>query len=148
MSRSTSERFKLGKPRSLGDITAAAARRYPIWLWSLERNEDDGDETRQVPVLNSRNVTEGMSEPIISLEIVGMGLLASGTYDSEARELYSISVWSDGRWVTGPGLRTLLKYPVRLQALPAICGRRKVQFVWHSCENDCAVEDTRNLTAT
>jgi len=57
--------YKTGRGKSLDDITLKDIMEYPIWVWAWDEEGVEGhDETWQKPVINSRNVTEDILNPI------------------------------------------------------------------------------------
>src|SRR3954470_12043207 len=94
---------KLGSPKSLDDITLEDVLAHPVWLWVWETGhelEGEIDESWQQPVLNTREVTDDMSEPIISFRVKGAEQYGSGSYNPEEGKLFGMALWIDGQWQT------------------------------------------------
>ena len=130
--------FKVGAPRPLDEISAQDVQTYPIWLWAWEaglEGEAD-DETWQCPVLETSDVSEAMTEPVITLMVKGRNIVGSASYNSQSDQLEAISIWEGDTWI---GVQeTTLPAPISFVAIPTIRGVEKVEFVCTEPSDDRA----------
>jgi hypothetical protein len=69
--------YKFGAPKDLDSITLSDVMEHPLWLWTWEAGlEGDFDEDWQVPVIGCSDVSESMTEPIITLKVADTDLYA------------------------------------------------------------------------
>lgn len=131
-------KLKIGTPKALDDISAQDVKTYPIWLWAWEAGLEDEveDETWQCPVLNTSDVTDAMTEPVITLRIEGSDVIGSASYNAGLDQLEAISIWENGAWV---GIQeSTLAAPISLIAVPTIRGIASVKFVCSQPDEDRA----------
>jgi hypothetical protein len=129
--------FKVGKPKSLDDITGQDIEAHPIWLWVWEvgLEEEADDETWQCPVLGSYDVTADMAEPMIALR-TKTGAICSASYDPETDALKAIALWQGDTWI---GLeRSGVPTPISFIAIPTIRGVSSVEFICRDLSSDMA----------
>ena len=71
-----------GKPKSLDDVSLADVQEFPIWVWVWEAGleKEAEDETWQCPIVNTKDVTDEMAEPVITLRVKGTDVIASASY--------------------------------------------------------------------
>ena len=127
-----------GPPVALDEITLADVLEHPIWVWVWEagREGEADDETWQGPVLGTRNVTPGFTEPVITVRVKDTLHVGSASYSFEADRLEAISLWRDDGWID---LRAAgLAAPLVLVAVPSIEGVAGVEFVCADIASDCA----------
>ena len=124
--------LKFGNPKSLDDITLEDAQEHPIWLWVWEAGleEVSEDETWQCPVVNSKDVDESMTEPVITLLVKNTNLVGSASYSSEKEELDGIAIWQNDAWVMVQ--EADLSFPVTFVSVPTIQGVKNVEFICSS----------------
>ena len=132
MARAETRRY--GEPRSLDDIGLDDVLAHPIWVWvweaGLEGADGVEDETWQCPVLDTADVTDAMTEPVITLRIEGSDAIASASLDPREDRLAGISVWHEGAWanVDDAGLPE----PVVFVAIPTLRGASGVRFAYEA----------------
>ena len=130
--------FKVGIPKPLDEISAQDVQTHPIWLWvweaGLEGEADD--ETWQCPVLETSDVSEEMSEPVITLVVKGSNIIGSASYNPQSDQLEAISIWEGHTWI---GVQeTTLPVPISFVAVPTIRGMANVEFVCTDPSDDRA----------
>jgi len=131
--------YKTGKSKSLEDITIKDFLKYPIWIWALDEEEEEGqDETWQKPVTDTSNVTEEIYAPSIGLKVRDTNFYGSAEYDNETGQLSAISLWGEDGWMM-PGDLKDMQFPLHLIAMPAINGVKDVEFIWKDVNSDIAV---------
>jgi len=131
-------KFKVGTPKALEDISAQDVEAHPIWLWAWEAGLEGEveDETWQCPVLDTSDVTDAMTEPVITLRVEGSGVIGSASYNAGLDQLEAISIWENGAWT---GIQeAALAAPVSLIAVPTIRGIAGVKFVCSQPDEDRA----------
>jgi hypothetical protein len=130
--------FKVGPSKPLDEISAEDAQTHPIWLWVWEVGPEDqaDDETWQCPVLDTKDVSEAMTEPVITLITKDSNLIASASYMSQSEQLEGIAVWQGSAWV-GIG-DAALPTPITLVAIPTIRGIANVEFICNQPAEDRA----------
>ena len=128
---------EFGRAKALDDITERDALAFPIWLWAWEvglETEAGIDETWQVPVTSTRDVTSEFSEPVITLTEQRSGVTASASYSAEEEEIFGVAVWTGTSWEMLE--RTRLEVPVTFIAVPTIRGQTSVAFICHDLHSD------------
>jgi hypothetical protein len=130
--------FKVGTPKPLDEISAQDVQTHHIWLWvweaGLEGEADD--ETWQCPVLETSDVSEAMSEPVITLMVKGSNIIGSASYNPQSDQLEAISIWEGDTWI---GVQeTTLPTPISFVAVPTIRGMANVEFVCTDPSDDRA----------
>lgn len=129
--------YKTGKSKSVEEITLDDALQYPIWEWALdEETEEDYDETRQRPVIDTDDVTGKIYNPTITLKVKDKDLFASAEYENETESLSAISIWIDNEWKILS--ESAIGTPVILIAIPKINGVQQVEFICENLTNDKA----------
>lgn len=128
--------YLTGKPKPLDEITAIDVLRHPIWEWALDNGNEDYDETWQRPIISTEDVTDEMSNPIITLLVKNTEYIASGEYNSKDQTLNSLAVWIHQEWVllSESGLQA----PLVFVALPSINARYNREFLCNSLMEDKA----------
>ena len=135
-------KFEFGAPKALDDISLQDAMNHPIWLWAWEAGLEGEveDETWQCPVLNTSDVTDAMTEPVVTLRIEGNDVIGSASYNAELDQLEAISIWENGAWT---GIQeTTLATPITLIAVPSIRGVTGVRFVCSEPDEDRASRES------
>ena len=125
--------IEYGPAKLLDEITLDDMLANPIWIWvweeGLEGSSEEHpqqDETWQKPVLNTRNVTVGMFEPIIAIRVKGTEVCGAASYNQSEEKLVDISYWVNGTW---QGLKeNTVEPPIVLVAVPSIRGEADVEF--------------------
>src|SRR6185369_8714028 len=118
-----------GPAKSLDDITLDDVLANPIWLWVWETGGEakiGQDETWQQPVLGTTDVTDEMSEPVISFRVKGSNIIGFGSYRPKDDRLFGMALWIDNEWRMLK--KTGLSVPLVLVAIPSINGLRGVEF--------------------
>jgi hypothetical protein len=132
--------MRYGSPRSMDDIALDDVLAHPIWVWVWEAGLEDAegveDETWQCPVLDTTDVDDSMTEPVITLRIEGSAVIASGSFDPGEDRLLGISVWQEGAWVDFRDAD--LAEPIVFVAVPTIRGVAGVRFACNDPAEDRA----------
>lgn len=129
----------VGTPKPLSEISAQDVLEYPIWLWVWEAGleESADDETWQCPVLETSDVTDGMTEPVITLKVKGTNIVGSASYNPRSDQLEAISIWEGEAWI---GVEeSELPTPIVFVAVPTIRGIEKAEFICSQPSSDRAV---------
>lgn len=129
--------YKIGKSKSLEDITLDDVLKNPIWEWALDEEDNDvQDETWQRPIIETDNVTNEMFNPTITLKIKNTEIYGSAEFDNEAESLSAISIWQENEWIS---LHEFEKStPFIFVSLPKINGIENVEFICGNLLNDFA----------
>jgi hypothetical protein len=129
--------YKTGQSKPLDDITLNDVLQYPIWEWALDEEGVEGqDETWQRPVLDTKDVTDEIFNPTITLKIKDTEIYASGEYESDDETISTISVWNENGWVLLDEVD--LHFPIIFISIPKIRGVENVAFLLKSKSDDVA----------
>ena len=131
--------LSFGSAKSLDDITLDDVLKYPVWLWVWETGQEgcpEQDETWQQPVISTSEVSDEMTEPIISFRVRGTDIFGSGSYDPEAEKLFGMALWIDNSWQMLSA--STLSPPLTFVAVPPIRGVVDVQFICEDLLSDKA----------
>jgi len=126
-----------GPAKSLDDISLDDVLKHPVWLWVWETGQEgapDQDETWQRPVTSTRDVTDEMRVPTVTLRVKGTDLYGSGEYHREHDRLEAISLWIGTQWrgLTDAGVQAPLTFIV----IPRIRGQADVEFECNDLRSD------------
>ena len=130
--------YEFGKPKSLDSITKDDVLENKIWLWTWEAGiEGEFDEDWQVPIKGISNITNEFTEPIITLKIPDIDLIASASFDFKKNKIYGIAIWENDNWNSIN--KSLIKTPFRFESLIKINGIEKVEFIMNDKNSDEAL---------
>lgn len=118
---------KIKKP--VDAITLDDMKHYPIWVFDYENeSEEEGDETWQIPVTNSTDVTKDMCEAYIYLRTEDFAFDLSACIDIEKLTLEDLCFWdsvSNG-WVPVEQIDNYQS--LTLVAVPSVLGKPDMKF--------------------
>jgi len=122
-----------GESKLIDDLSLGDIKEYPIWVQFIHKGR-----THVKPVINSQNVTDDLTEPIIGFHIEGSGLYGSADYDRDSESLTNLTLWIDGAWVLIQDTSELTP-PLTLVAVPQIKGRKNAKFRYESFQRSEAM---------
>jgi hypothetical protein len=135
---------KLG-PLVPGDkITLKDLIRNPVWVSTYEEDVADEDAMRAVISKDpnaSADVIRKFLEPMLTFKVQGTKVYGTGSYDRETDSLGDLQFWIGRRWERAAKLR--VKFPITLEPLCRILGKRDVRFVMKKSSNGSATRLTR-----
>ena len=134
--------YSLGKPKDLDSITKEDVLESHIWIWVWEAGlEGEFEEDYQVPVLDVDDIGEEFTEPIITLQVEGTDVIASGSLSYKEKRISGIAVWENDSWQVLT--ECSLEVPISFQSLVKINGKEGMTFILHSKESDEAFASKR-----
>ncbi len=135
---------KLG-PLVPGDkITLKDLIKNPVWVSTYEEDVADEDAMRAVISKDpnaSADVIRKFLEPMLTFKVQGTRVYGVGAYDRETDSLDDLQFWIGRRWERAAKLR--VKFPITLEPLCRILGKRGVRFVLKKSGNREAVRVAR-----
>jgi hypothetical protein len=135
---------KLG-PLVPGDkITVKDRIKHPVWVSTYEEDEADEDALRAVISKDpnaSADVIRKFLVPMLTFKVQGTGIHGFGSYDRKTDTLDDLQFWTGKRWEHVGKLR--VKFPITLEPLCRILGKRDVQFILKKSGNREAVRVAR-----
>jgi hypothetical protein len=130
---------KLGALVPGDKITLKDRIKHPVWVSTYE--EDDADEDAQRAVFSkdpnaSSDVIRKFLVPMLTFKVQGTDTHGFGSYDRETDSLDDLQFWTGKRWERAAKLRA--KFPITLEPLCRILGKRDVRFVLKKAANRSA----------
>jgi hypothetical protein len=123
-------RAKLGPLTPATKITLKHRVKHPVWVSTYE--EDDGDEDAQRAVISadpnvSSDVIRKFLGATVTFKVNGAKAYGIGSYDRDDDNLTDLQFWTGKQWAAAG--RFGAKFPVILEPLCRILGKRNVQFI-------------------
>jgi hypothetical protein len=131
---------KLGPLVPSDKITVNDRIKHPVWVSTYEEDEADEDAQRAVIMPDSNassDVIRKFLVPMLTFKVQGADIHGFGSYDRETDTLGDLQFWTGKRWERAAKLRA--KFPLTLEPLCRILGKRNVRFVLKKSGNGKAV---------
>lgn len=118
----------LGKAKPMDDVTLEDMLQYPIWVFALDEEGDEGqDETWLKPVLNITDVDESLYEAYILLKTEHNNLYVSASLDIDRMKLDDVCFWANDEWKPISELQDV-DCPLKLTSIPSLKGEDNFIF--------------------